>query len=39
MAIFEERPQGYTARADSFGLDLKSRPRDSFMRSIPFYRS
>ena len=24
MAIFEERPQGYTERADSFGLDLKS---------------
>src|SRR5476649_1600024 len=24
MAIFEERPQGYTARADSFGLNLKS---------------
>jgi circadian clock protein KaiC len=24
MAIFEERPQGYTARADSFGLDLKT---------------
>ncbi len=23
MAIFEERPQGYTARADSFGLHLK----------------
>jgi circadian clock protein KaiC len=23
MAIFEERPQGYTARADSFGLNLK----------------
>jgi len=24
MAIFEERPQGYTARADSFGLNLKA---------------
>jgi circadian clock protein KaiC len=24
MAIFEERPQGYTRRADSFGLTLKS---------------
>jgi len=24
MAIFEERPQGYTARADSFGLNLKT---------------
>jgi circadian clock protein KaiC len=24
MAIFEERPEGYTLRADSFGLDLKS---------------
>ena len=24
MAIFEERPEGYTQRADSFGLDLKS---------------
>ena len=23
-AIFEERPQGYVARADSFGLDLKT---------------
>jgi circadian clock protein KaiC len=23
MAIFEERPKGYTLRADSFGLDLK----------------
>jgi circadian clock protein KaiC len=23
MAIFEERPKGYTVRADSFGLDLK----------------
>jgi circadian clock protein KaiC len=23
MAIFEERPQGYTNRADSFGLDFK----------------
>ena len=23
MAIFEERPQGYTDRADSFGLELK----------------
>ncbi|MGA2293485.1 RAD55 family ATPase, partial [Bradyrhizobium sp.] len=23
MAIFEERPEGYTQRADSFGLDLK----------------
>jgi len=24
MAIFEERPQGYTERADSFGLNLKT---------------
>jgi circadian clock protein KaiC len=24
MAIFEERPEGYSQRADSFGLDLKS---------------
>ena len=24
MAIFEERPKGYTARADSFGLNLKT---------------
>ena len=24
MAIFEERPKGYTDRADSFGLDLKT---------------
>ena len=24
IAIFEERPKGYTARADSFGLDLKT---------------
>jgi circadian clock protein KaiC len=24
MAIFEERPQGYTARAGTFGLDLKA---------------
>jgi circadian clock protein KaiC len=24
MAIFEERPEGYTQRADSFGLNLKS---------------
>ena len=24
IAIFEERPKGYTARADSFGLDFKS---------------
>jgi circadian clock protein KaiC len=24
MALFEERPPGYTHRADSFGLDLKS---------------
>jgi len=24
MAIFEERPEGYTNRADSFGLDLKA---------------
>jgi circadian clock protein KaiC len=24
MAIFEERPEGYTQRADTFGLDLKS---------------
>jgi circadian clock protein KaiC len=24
MAIFEERPQGYTERADSFGLNLKA---------------
>src|ERR1700719_3410421 len=24
MAIFEERPEGYAQRADSFGLDLKS---------------
>ncbi len=24
MAIFEERPKGYAARADSFGLDLKT---------------
>ena len=24
MAIFEERPEGYTQRADSFGLDLKA---------------
>jgi len=27
MAIFEERPQGYTARADSFGLNLKKPQR------------
>src|SRR5471030_3333730 len=24
MAIFEERPEGYTQRADTFGLDLKT---------------
>jgi circadian clock protein KaiC len=24
IAIFEERPKGYTSRADSFGLDLKT---------------
>jgi len=24
MAIFEERPEGYTQRADSFGLDLRT---------------
>jgi len=27
MAIFEERPQGYTERADSFGLNLESPQR------------
>jgi len=27
MAIFEERPEGYAQRADSFGLDLKAAER------------
>jgi circadian clock protein KaiC len=37
MAIFEERPQGYTARADSFGLDLKT-PQDKGKLEIVYLR-
>ncbi len=28
VAVFEERPQEYTARADSFGLDLETPQKD-----------
>jgi len=37
MAIFEERPQGYTARANSFGLNLKA-PQDQGKLEILYLR-
>lgn len=37
MAIFEERPQGYTARAGAFGLDLKT-PQEKGTLEILYLR-
>lgn len=37
MAIFEERPKGYTHRADSFGLDLKT-PQEQGKLEILYLR-
>jgi circadian clock protein KaiC len=37
MAIFEERPKGYTDRADSFGLDLKT-PQEKGKLEILYLR-
>ena len=37
MAIFEERPQGYTDRADSFGLGLK-KPQETGKLEIVYLR-
>jgi circadian clock protein KaiC len=37
MAIFEERPKGYTDRADSFGLNLKT-PLEKGQREILYLR-
>jgi circadian clock protein KaiC len=37
MAIFEERPQGYTERADSFGLNLKT-PQEKGKLEIVYLR-
>ena len=37
IAIFEERPKGYTSRADSFGLDLKS-PQDEGKLEVIYLR-
>jgi circadian clock protein KaiC len=37
MAIFEERPKGYTARADSFGLNLKT-PQEQGKLEILYLR-
>src|SRR5471032_2900524 len=37
MAIFEERPHGYTARADSFGLNLKG-PQEKGKLEIVYLR-
>jgi circadian clock protein KaiC len=37
LAIFEERPQGYTERADSFGLDLKT-PQEKGKLEILYLR-
>jgi circadian clock protein KaiC len=37
MAIFEERPQGYTDRADSFGLNLKT-PQEKGKLEILYLR-
>ena len=37
MAIFEERPQGYTDRADSFGLALK-KPQETGKLEIVYLR-
>ena len=37
MAIFEERPKGYTDRADSFGLNLKS-PQEKGKLEIVYLR-
>jgi circadian clock protein KaiC len=37
MAIFEERPQGYTARAESFGLNLKT-PQEMGKLEIVYLR-
>jgi circadian clock protein KaiC len=37
MAIFEERPKGYTARADSFGLNFQ-RPQDKGKLKIIYLR-
>jgi len=37
MAIFEERPKGYTARADSFGLNLKT-PQEKGQLEVLYLR-
>ncbi|HUQ34895.1 MAG TPA: ATPase domain-containing protein [Aestuariivirga sp.] len=37
IAIFEERPKGYTERADSFGLDLKT-PQEKGQLEILYLR-
>ena len=37
MAIFEERPQGYTERADGFGLNLKT-PQEKGKLEILYLR-
>ena len=37
IAVFEERPQGYTDRADSFGLNLKT-PQDKGKLEILYLR-
>src|SRR4029453_14139496 len=37
MAIFEERPQGYTERADSFGLNLRT-PQEKGRLEIVYLR-
>jgi circadian clock protein KaiC len=34
MAIFEERPQGYTDRADSFGLNLKNPQQEGLLEIL-----
>jgi circadian clock protein KaiC len=34
VAVFEERPEEYTGRAGSFGLDLKAAIRDGMLRVI-----
>ena len=39
MAIFEERPKGYTDRADSFGLNLKTPLERENWKSFTFVRS
>jgi circadian clock protein KaiC len=34
MAIFEERPEGYTQRADSFGLNLKAAEKKGTLETL-----